>query len=729
MTKSLGTIALLMLFTISNAQQTKQFFLKKDSVNKYQDSVRNLPPLEVRAVRVNENSPFAKSNFSAAQIMQVNFGQDLPFIIQNTPSIVVNSDAGTGIGYTGIKIRGTDATRINVTLNGIPYNDAESMGTYFVDLPDISASTNSIQIQRGVGTSTNGASAFGATINLATNDYRPNHYLTYQNSFGSFNTQKNSLQFGTGLMNNRFTIDGRFSNISSDGYIDRAKSDLKSFFVSGTYWGDRSSLRLNIFSGKEKTYQAWYGVPEDSLATNRKYNPAGTEKAGTPYDNQTDNYTQTHYQLFYNKEITANLKWNTAVFLTKGRGYYEEYKAGVDLANYGFTIQSNNPVDLIRRRWLDNNFYGQIASISYEKNKDKITAGGGWNQYDGAHFGDLPYGIPSILSLAQINKTYYANKGIKKEFNSYIKWEHQINNRLSSFLDVQLRHVQHTMNGFDGNPNLYVDRKFDFLNPKAGLTYKTDNITYYSSIAVAHKEPNRDDFEAGISQQPKQELLYDWETGFNKRTGAFKWGMNFYYMYYKDQLVLTGKINDIGAYTRTNVPESFRAGLEIEEQWQITKNISSSGNITFSKNKIANFQEYFDDYDNGGQASIAHHNTDITLSPNVTAAHSLNYKPTKKINFSWTSKYVSKQYLDNTQNESRKLNAYLLNDLNIAYKLVDGKKWNAMFQFYVINLLDVKYEPNGYTYSYIYGGTTTTSNNYFPMAGRNFLASIKIDLK
>ena len=729
MTKLLGTFVSFLLLAPAMAQQPRQLLSKKDSINKYTDSVRSLPPLEVRSVRVSENSPFAKSNISNASIALVNLGQDLPFLIQNTPSVVVNSDAGTGFGYTGIRIRGTDATRINVTLNGIPYNDAESMITYFVDLPDISSSASSIQIQRGVGTSTNGAGAFGATINLATNDYHPNHYLSLQNSTGSFNTHKNNLQFGTGLLNNHFTIDGRVSNITSDGYIDRAKSDLKSFFVSSTYWGDKSSLRLNVFSGKEKTYQAWYGVPQDSLATNRTYNPAGTEKAGTPYNNQTDNYTQTHYQLFYNKEINANIKWNTAVFLTKGRGYYEEYKAGVDLSKYGFNLNNSNPVDLVRRRWLANNFYGQIASLSYQKEKDQITAGGSWNIYDGQHFGDLPYGIPSIASLAQINKVYYDNNATKKEYNAYTKWEHQLNNQLTSFIDIQFRHVQHTMNGFDTNTGIIVDRKFDFLNPKAGLSYKTNNTTYYSSIAIAHKEPNRDDFEAGITQQPKQEVLYDWETGFHSRSKNFNWGANLYYMTYKDQLVLTGKINDIGAYTRTNVPKSYRAGIEVEETWQLNNYFSSTGNITFSKNKIADFTEYFDDYDNGGQASIQHHNTDITLSPNLTAAHSLHIKPSDKLSFIWTSKYVSKQYLDNTQNETRVLKAFFVNDLNIAYRLVDKKSWGALLQFYAINLLDVKYEPNGYTYSYVWGGATTSSNNYFPMAGRNYLISLKIDLK
>ena len=732
MTKLLGTILSLLMVSSIFGQEGKASSSKKDSTQKIIDSIRNLPPLEIRSVRVSENSPFAKSNVSANQITQLNFGQDLPFILQNTPSIVANADAGNGIGYTGMRIRGTDATRINVTINGIPYNDAESMGTFLVNIPVIASSASSIQIQRGVGTSTNGASAFGATINIATNDYHPSHYLSLQNSFGSFNTLKNNLQFGTGLINNRFTIDGRISSINSDGYIDRAKSNLQSFFVSSTYWGDNSSLRLNVFSGKEKTYQAWYGVPQELLLTNRTYNPAGTEKADSPYDNQTDNYTQTHYQLFYNQNINPNLKWNTALFLTKGRGYYEEYKAGVNLADYGIApsplFNSINP-DLVRRRWLDNNFYGQIASLTYEKNKDIITVGGGWNIYDGLHFGNLPYGIPSSNGNLSINKEYYHNNATKNDINGYIKWEHQIMHHLTSFIDIQYRRVQHTMYGFDTNPDLLVDRKFNFINPKFGLSTKIKNTTYYSSIAIAHKEPNRADFEAGINQQPKQEVLYDWESGFKSKYEKFNWGMNIYYMHYKDQLVLTGKINDVGAYTRTNVPKSFRAGVEIEESWLIGKKWESNGTVTFSKNKIEHFTEYFDDYDNGGQASIHHHNTDITLSPNLTGTHNLVYKLNERTNITWTSRYVSKQYLDNTQNESRTLDAYFLNDLNLSYKLIDKKKWKALFQFYAINVLDEKYEPNGYTYSYIYGGTTTTSNNFFPMAGRNYFASIKFELK
>ena len=723
MTKLLGTLTL----TLSTV--CMQIHAQTDHSQHYTDSVRNLPPLEVRSIRVSNNQPFAKSNINASQIAQVNIGQDLPFLIQNTPSVIVHSDAGMGVGYTGIRIRGTDGTRINVTLNGIPYNDAESMSTYFVDLPDFGSSVNSIQIQRGVGTSTNGAGSFGATINLATNDYKPKSYLSLQNSFGSFNTIKNTLQLGSGLIKNKFTIDGRISNIGSDGYIDRAKSDLKSFYVSGTYWGDQSSLRLNIFSGKEKTYQAWYGVPEEMLLTRRTLNPAGTEKVDEPYNNQVDDYTQTHYQLFYNKKWSPYWSFSTAFFLTKGKGYYEEYKAAVNVSEYQLPSNpawnSINP-DLIRQRWLQNNFYGQIMSVEFKKEKNTLTIGGGWNQYDGMHFGKLPY--PNIIPITT-SMIYYTNDALKKEANIYAKWQYQINHQWNSFIDIQYRNVSHQMNGFDHTPDLKITRNFDFLNPKAGFTYTKGKTIYYSSIAIAHKEPNRDDFEAGTTQQPKQEILYDWETGFTKKETAFEYGANFYYMNYKDQLVLTGKINDIGAYTRMNVPKSSRIGIEIEASHKLNKQMTSYGNFTFSQNKVESFTEYIDDYDNGGQQAIQHKNTDITLSPALTASHILSYTPNHQWKINFTTKYVSKQYLDNTQNESRILKAYWTQDISAEWKCIQQPKWNALLQVHALNIFDHLYEPNGYTYSYLYGGAVSTSNNYFPMAGRNFWVSLKIDLK
>lgn len=719
MTKLLGTIVVSMLIQPIWAQQVDK---------KTTDSVRNLPPLEVKAVRLSEQAPFAKTNLSKNQIALNNNGQDLPFLMENTPSVVVHADAGIGVGYTGMRIRGTDATRINFTLNGIPYNDPESMGTFFVNIPDFSSSVNSIQIQRGVGTSTNGAGAFGASVNLMTNEYNPAAYLSLQNSAGSFNSFKNNLLFGSGLIHDKFTIDGRVSAIQSDGFIDRATSDLKSFYLSTTYWGNHSSLRLNVFSGKEKTYQAWYGVPQELLATNRTYNPAGTEKADGPYDNQTDNYTQTHYQLFYNKQINNHWKWNTALYLTTGKGYYEEYKAGVNFKDYGIDVtgKANVPADVVRRRWLDNQFYGQIAALSYVDSINDLTVGGAWSVYDGLHFGTLPY-LTNVFAPARFR--YYDNDAFKKEMNSYVKWERKLTQKLQSFVDLQYRKVQHQMNGFTKNTNLVIDRNFNFFNPKFGLSYQAKNIFYYSSVAVANKEPNRDDFEASIAEQPKREQLIDWETGFEYKKPKYALNANFYFMDYKDQLVLTGKINDVGAYTRTNVPKSYRAGVELQVKYALNKKYNTSYSITLSQNRIRQFTEYIDDYDQSTQVAIQHQNTAIALSPSIMTNRTFNWKPNDQLSFFWTTKYISKQYLDNTQNDARTLDAYFLNDINAHWTVLNKTKFKLLIQFYVNNLLDVKYAPNGYTYSYIYDQTTTTSNNYYPMAGRNYWLSLKIDLK
>ena len=736
MTKLLGTFAFLFLVANSMAQTKPTSISKRkeniskytDSINKYTDSIRSLPPLEVKAIRVSEQAPFAKTNISKAQIALNNVGQDLPFLLENTPSVVVHADAGIGVGYTGIRIRGTDATRINFTLNGIPYNDPESMGTFFVNIPDFSSSVNSIQIQRGVGTSTNGAGAFGASVNLMTNDYHPTSYLSLQNTVGSFNSFKNNIVFGSGLLNNKFTIDGRLSSIMSDGFIDRANADLKSFYLSTTYWGNQSSLRLNVFTGKERTYQAWYGVPQELLATNRTFNPAGTEKADAPYNNQTDNYSQTHYQLFYNKNINSQWKWNTAFYLTTGKGYYEEYKAGVNFSDYFIDIarKMNVPSDLVRRRWLDNNFYGQIAALSYVDSLNNLTIGGGWSIYDGIHYGSLPY---LDIRLAPADYRYYDNDAVKKEMNTYVKWERKLTKTFRSFIDLQYRNVNHQMNGFTKNTNLSIERKFNFFNPKMGLTYQAKNIFYYTSVAVANKEPNRDDFETSSTEQPKKEQLIDWETGFEFKKPKYAINANIYYMDYKDQLVLTGKINDVGAYTRTNVPNSYRAGIELQVKYALNKKYSTSYSITLSQNKIKEFTEYVDDYDQFTQVAIQHKNTNIALSPSLTTNRTFNWKPNDKFSFFWTTKYTSKQFLDNTENKNRILDAYFINDINAHWTILNKPKFTMLLQLYFNNILNVEYTPNGYTYSYISNGSVTTSNNYYPMAGRNYWISLKIDLK
>ena len=690
-----------------------------------------LQPVEVNAVRAGEKAPFAKTNLNKKEIEKINLGQDLPILLNQTPSVVVNSDAGAGVGYTGIRIRGTDASRINVTLNGIPYNDAESQGTYFVDLPDFSSSINSIQVQRGVGTSSNGAGAFGASINLATNEINKKSYAELNNSYGSYNTLKNTLQFGSGIIGNHFTFDGRLSRISSDGYINRATSNLKSFYTSTAYVSEKNSVRLNIFSGKEKTYQAWDGVPENLLATNRRYNGIGTEKPGTPYDNETDNYTQTHYQLFYNHKINNYWKGNIAVFLTKGKGYYEQYKADKNLADYGLPnyFDGTNTItttDLIRRLWLDNNFYGSIFSLQHHKNKTDFTVGGGWNGYDGKHFGEIIWA--KVQPAVPANYRWYNLIAHKKDFSLYSKWVEQWTTHFQTYVDVQFRNINYAINGFENNPTLLIKNNYNFLNPKLGITYNKNTWQLYASYALAQHEPNRGDYEASTTQQPKPELLNDFEAGAEKKGSNYSFGATLYYMKYKDQLVLTGKINDVGAYTRTNIPNSYRAGIELQGKYIFTSYLNIAANISFSKNKIKNFTEYLDDYDNGGQVSNFYSSTDIAFSPNTVAGGSVNITPVKYAEINLIGKYVDRQYLDNTAKKSRSLNPYYTQDVRLSY-LLEGKIFKATSIIVQLNnIFSKKYEPNGYSYSYISGGNITTQNYYFPMAPFNCMVGVNIRL-
>jgi iron complex outermembrane receptor protein len=688
-----------------------------------------LEPLEVKAVRAGDKSPFTKTNLDKQYIENLNLGRDLPFILDQTPSVVVNSDAGNGVGYTGIRIRGSDASRVNVTMNGIPYNDAESQGTFFVDMPDIASSLNSIQVQRGVGTSSNGAGAFGATINLSTNEFNDQPYGEFNNSYGSFNTWKNTVKAGSGLLNNHFTVDARLSRLSSDGYIDRASTNLHSFFFSTAYVNAKTSVRLNIISGEEKTYQAWNGVPESLLKTNRTYNSSGTEKAGEPYDNETDNYQQDHYQLFLNHSFNSKLSFNTALFLTRGQGYYEQYKAGESFDDYGLNspIFGNDTIgstDLVRQLWLDNYYYGQIFSLQYKANKHQLTFGGGWNRYDGNHYGNIIWaelGIPK-------DYRYYDLDALKTDVNFYAKWQFPISNKLQAFADLQYRNVHHRMDGFRNNPTVRVNRNFNFVNPKAGLTYTNNAWQAYISYAMGNKEPNRDDFEAGIAQQPKYETLHNIEVGAEKRRQDYSYGANVYYMNYHNQLVLTGRVNDVGAYTRENIPQSYRLGLELQGAAKLSSLINVAGNVAFSKNKIKNFTEFVDDYDTGKQLKIVHNKSDISFSPSIVGSGTVNILPCKNAAISLVSKYVSRQYLDNTQDKKRSLNPYSLQDVRLTYTVVDKifKEWKIIAQ--VNNVFNKMYEPNGYTFSYIYNGEQTTENYYFPMAGANYMIGLNVKL-
>ncbi len=715
-------IAILIIAAFASSLSIAQ---TKDSTQR--DSFLLLEPVEVKAIRAGENSPFTKTNISKKEIEKFNLGQDLPFILNQTPSVVVNSDAGNGFGYTGIRIRGSDASRINVTLNGVPFNDAESQGNFFVDLPDFSSSVGSIQVQRGVGTSSNGAGAFGASINISTNEVIAKPYLELNNSYGSFNTWKNTVKVGSGLVSDHFTTDFRLSGINSDGYIDRASTDLRSFYFSTAYLGKKNSLRFNMFSGKEKTYQAWYGVPEADLKTNRTVNYAGMERPGEPYDNETDNYKQDHYQLFFTQQLTARIKFSTGFFYIKGKGYYEQYKADQAYTDYGlpepvYGTDVITHTDLVRQLWLDNDFYGNIFSLHYKNNNSQFTFGGGWNRYKGNHYGDVIWAEKGLALPGR----WYDLDADKNDLSIYFKQQTKIGSLVSIFYDLQYRRVKYNIYGFRYNPDLIINSKYNFINPKAGLSFQKRSWSGYLSYSRGQKEPNRDDFEAGLDQQPKAEKLNDIELGIEKRKDNYSIGITGYYMHYKDQLVLTGKINDVGAYSRTNIPKSYRAGVEFVATAEISSWLKAAGNFSISKNKVIDFTEYIDDYDNGGQQTKQYSSTDIAFSPNMVGGATISFIPIKKTEISLISKYVGKQYLDNTQNEARKLNAYYTQDARIIYTFGKGclKELNVILQ--ANNLFDKLYEPNGYTFSYYYGGNLTTENYYFPMAGRNFMVGVNV---
>lgn len=744
------TSCILFSASVSFAQQDvppKREIVPTEQKQETTDSFYVLTPVEVKAIRAGEKAPFTKTNLSKKEIQKNNLGQDIPFILNQTPSVVINSDAGNGVGYTGIRIRGTDLTRINVTLNGIPYNDAESQGTFFVDLPDFISSVNSIQVQRGAGTSSNGAGAFGATINMSTNEENMTPYAELNNSYGSFNTWKNTVKAGTGLIGDHFTTDIRLSRITSDGFIDRATSDLKSFYFSTAYLSKKTSLRLNIFSGKEETYQAWNGVPEaklrnnDTALINHYWNNAGDDFLyrtvddslnlfnAEPrkynyftYKNQTDNYTQTHYQLFFNQQLSNDLSFNTAFFLTQGKGYYEESKIREDLATYNL---SAGRADLVRRLWLDNDFYGGVFSLQYKKDKTQATLGGSYTRYDGNHFGEI------IWASINIPKDYrwYQLDALKTDFTVYGKYQYSLTDHWQVFADLQYRKANYTINGFRKNPSLIVKNDYDFFNPKLGLSYSDGKGLFsYLSFSVANKEPNRGDFETGLTQQPKSERLKDWEAGIEKKDKIYSVSATMYYMNYKNQLVLTGMKNDVGEYTRTNVPASYRAGIELQGDIFIISKIKAGANLAISKNKVKNFNEFLDDYDFGGQKTYMYKSTDIALSPNIIGGATFSFIPNENFELSLLSKYISKQYLDNTENEMRKIDAYYLQDARIIYSIKKGWLKQASIIGQLNNIFNKKYEANGYTYSYIYGGTTITENFYYPMAGTNFMIGVNIKL-
>jgi iron complex outermembrane receptor protein len=705
-----------------------------------------MEPLLVRATRATRRTPMTYSAIVNSEIQQQNIGLDAPYIFRWTPSAVETSDAGAGVGYTGIRIRGSDATRINVTINGIPLNDAESQSVYWVNMPDFLSSVDNIQIQRGVGASTNGAGAFGASINLQTNTVTQDPYATVGIGAGSFNTLRRNVEFGSGRLSNGFSIEGRLSAISSDGYIDRASSDLRSWYLGAGLSGKRSLLKFNIFSGQEKTYQAWYGVPGDYLndPVLRRFNPAGTERPGEPYDNETDNYQQTHYQLLYNTQISQNWNLNLALHYTRGAGYYEQYKADEAFSDYGISDVITNSdtirsTDLVRRLWLDNHFYGNVFALTWRSDDERLESvtGGAFNIYEGLHYGDVIWA--EFAGTLPKNYRFYENDARKTDFNIYQKWNYQFAPGWDAYLDLQYRTLDYRFFGYNRQLE-QVDQAVElhFFNPKFGLQFRPgESSVAYASFAVGHREPNRNDFtENTPDTRPLPERLLNTEIGWriSGKKGAI--GLNAYHMYYQNQLVVNGQINDVGEYVRINVDQSYRAGLELMAEYQLLSPLKGTLQYTLSRNRIIEFTEFVDVYDADfnwlEQRAILRRNAHLAFSPDHIANASLAWRvfgqPEEKSQLLITmmGKFVSKQFIDNSSDETNILEPYFFSDLRLNYSLKPGFVRNLDFQLLIQNLFDAKFASNAWSYRYIFDQTTAVDRGFFPQAGINFLAGVNI---
>lgn len=684
---------------------------------------QSLDDVLVSAVRANGKNPITFTNVSKEELAPRNLGQDIPVLLNYLPSVVSTTDAGNGIGYTYMRVRGSDGSRINVTLNGIPFNDSESQGTFFVNLPDFASSLESVQLQRGVGTSSSGAGAFGASLNMQTKSFQEKAYAEIANTVGSFATRKHTLSFGTGL-NNHFELNGRLSQIASEGYVDRAASNLFGYFFNANYITKSTSIKAIAFGGKEKTYQAYWGIEDpEKLKNDRTFNPAGMyfDADGNMkfYDNETDNYLQNHFQLHWSEKWSEKWISNTALHYTIGKGYFEQYKEDQTLADYNLPDFGGNSIsDLVRKRWLDNDFFGATFSLNYKTAKTDILLGGAANRYLGNHFGEVvwtPYFTPK-------NNTYYNNAGNKEDVNFYTKASSNITNKLNLFIDLQYRMVFYQANSIKFAD---VNDTFRFFNPKAGLNYQfnTKN-SFYGYFGIANKEPRRDDYENG-SVNP--ERLFDYELGWKYNTPKVKVSTNAFYMRYNNQLVMTGALNDVGSPIFTNSGDSYRLGLEVESTINLGRKIILQPNITLSQNKNQDF--YFQ------RDAVLQNlgNTNIAYSPNVIFGNRLTFLPVKDFQVSLLSKYVGEQYMGNIDSDNSKLSAYFVNDLNITYdwKINKGIQ-SIVFSGLVNNLFDLEYESNGYFYTYddnwsnIGSTKTIEGTGYYPQAGINFLLGIAL---
>ena len=700
---------LLLTFSYSiNAQE-----VLKDSTR-----VQNLEEVIVSSIRVDDNIPIAYNNLSKDEISDRNLGQDLPILLNFLPNVVTTSDAGAGIGYTGIRIRGINSQSTNVTINGIPYNDAESNLTYWVDLPDFSSSIENLQVQRGIGTSVNGSGAFGASINILTDNISQDPFFESNNSLGSYNTYKNTFRFSTGLLNDVFEFSGRLSKIDSDGYIDRASSDLKSYFLQVSYKKNNTLIKLLNFGGHEITYHAWNGIDLQTLEENRTYNPSGLyyDLEGNPqfHDNELDNYKQDHFQFHWTQSMNKNLTSNLGLNLTNGKGYYEQYK-------------ENGSEDFITRKWLDNQFLVFNYSLNHKGNKNNLIIGSTYSEYDGDHFGETIWAQNSG-DIEFTDQFYYGN-GLKKDFSNFIKSVYQISSKLKIYTDLQLRSIDYKSSGSTSNVDqLLVDKKYSFFNPKAGINFQNNKKNrFYVSLARAFREPTRSDFENNISIQPEE--LIDYEMGWNFTSEKFYFSSNLYYMMYKNQLVLTGSIDDVGTPIRDNSGESYRKGIELESAYVFSDKINISGNMSFSKNKNVDYVTNL----NGQSVNLG--DTEISFSPKLISSVQISYDHSSNFNISLLNKFVGEQYMSNTESDFSKLDSYAVTDLSIRYKC----KETFLFSDVVItaminNIFNVEYVSNGYYYTYDDTWsdpnliTTIEGTGYFPQATRNFLLGISFKL-
>ena len=680
--------------------------------------VQNLEEVIVSSVRVKDNIPIAFNNVSKEEISKRNLGQDIPILLNFLPNVVTTSDAGAGIGYTGIRIRGVNSQSTNVTINGIPYNDAESLGTFWVDLPDFSSSVENLQVQRGIGTSVNGSSAFGASINILTDKISQNPYFESANTIGSFNTVKNNFRFSTGLLNETIEFSGRLSKIDSDGYIDRASSDLKSYFLQLSYKKNKTLLKFLNFGGHEITYQAWNGIDLQTLENNRTYNPSGLyyDLNGEErfHENEVDNYKQDHFQFHWTQSFSENLSSNLGLNLTNGKGYYEQYN-------------ENGSEDFITRKWLDNQFYVINYTLNYLKNNNNIIFGSTYSEYDGDHFGETIWSQNS--GDIEFTDLFYNGNGLKKDFSNFIKSIYQISNDVSIYADLQLRNIDYQTTGSTSNiDQLVVDKKYSFFNPKAGLNYDINQKNkIYFSLSKAHREPTRSDFENNINIQPEE--LIDYELGWKYNAEKFFFNSNLYYMGYKNQLVLTGALDDVGSPIRENSGKSYRMGIELESVYKATNKLNISANISLSENKNVDYKTNY----NGVITDWG--DTDISFSPNVISSAGIQFSASQDLTLTFLNKFVGNQYMSNTESNISKLSSYSTTDLNILYTIKNSAYFSEIIVTAMINnIFNKEYVSNGYYYTYDDTWsdpnliTTIEGTGYYPQAKRNFLLGLTFKL-